>query len=324
LIYVGRVHSSSRVLALTVCVFLLAAAPAVARDSHAPDGARDRWLPCESWVMYHWIPFDQKRLWAITGIKKHEFRHWIADDDNHSLGMLIERHGHDPDEVTAQLMEQWRGKVSLQKLAELTRRTNALMTQGHLSQHVFFHYFHDPLLAMNSKWIFNIPPGDYHRARLRGYSPAEIAIRGGVSVRKAVRRTMTVLRRNQNEAIKNDQTSPAQARSFLKQQRKWTNFWLTQKLYAHRKDSFPAGHAAAKGNRLRQACTYMAGASHPAGEHDDLVKAKAAAEPGENRRPELGSLHCNLIRTNARPEVDPKEVAALRDYLRVRWTRVNR
>lgn len=324
MIYVGRVNSSSRVLALTVCVFLVAAAPVVARDSHAPDGARDRWLPCESWVMYHWIPFDQERLWAITGIKKLEFRHWIADDDNHTLGMLVERHGHDPKDVTDQLMQQWRGKVSAQKLEELERRTNELMTQGHLSQHVFFHYFHDPLLAMNSKWIFNIPPGDYHRARLRGYSPSEIAIRGGVSVRKAVRRTMTVMQRNQNEAVKNDQTSRAQAESFLRQQRKWTNFWLTQKLYSHRRDSFPAGYKAASGNRLRQACTYLAGASHPTGKHDDLAKAHPVADYGDNPRRDLGSLHCSLVRTNSRPQVDPQEVAALRDYIRVRWPRVSR
>ena len=318
---------SSRAFALTVCVYLLAAAPVVARDSHAPDGARDRWLPCESWVMYHWVPFDQERLWSITGIGQLEFRHYIADDDNHTLAQLITSHGKDPDVVAAQLMRQWEGKVSDAKFAELSRRTEEVMSQGHLSQHVFFHYFHDPLLAMNSKWIFNIPTGDYHRARLRGYSPAEIAIRGGVPVRQAVRRAMTVMRRNQDEAVKNGQSSRAQADSFLRQQRVWVNFWLTQKLYAKRRDSFPAGHVAARGNRLRQACTYLAGAAHPTGEHDDLVKATtidvALAAP-QARHTDQGSLYCNLIRSDARPQVDPGEVASLRDYISRRWPRVSR
>jgi hypothetical protein len=324
LIYVGRVNLSSRAFALTVCVYLLAAAPVVARDTHAPDGARDRWLPCESWVMYHWVPFDQQRLWSITGIKQLEFRHYIADDDNHTLGQLIRQHGKDPAVVSEQLMEQWQGKVSPAKIAELSRRTDELMTQGHLAQHVFFHYFHDPLLALNSTRIFNIPTGDYHRARLRGYSPSEIAIRGGVPVREAVRRAMAVMRRNQNEAVKNGQSSRAQADSFLKQQQVWINFWLTQKLYAQRRDSFPAGHASARGNRLRQACTYLAGSAHPTGVHDDLTQASALAEATTAERDRHSALYCNLIHTNARPEVDPGEVASIRDYVSRRWPRISR
>jgi hypothetical protein len=320
------VNLSSRAFALAVCAYLLAAAPVVARDTHAPDGARDRWLPCESWVMFHWVPFDQARLWEITGIKKLEFRHYIADDDNHTLGQLIRKHGEDPDAVTAELMEQWRGKVGPDKFAELERRTNELMTQGHLSQHVFFHYFHDPLLALNSSRIFNLPAGDFHRARLRGYGPSEIAIRGGVPVRQAVRRAMTVMRRNQNSAVKSGQTSRAQADSFIRQQRHWTNFWLTQKLYSRRRGQFPAGHAPARGNRLRQACTYLAGAAHPTGEHDDLTghPGASAVTLGADRQPGRGSLYCNLIRSNARPKVNPEELSELRDYISRRWPRVSR
>jgi hypothetical protein len=320
------VNLSSRAFALAVFVSLLTAAPVVARDTHAPDGARDRWLPCESWVMFHWVPFDQARLWEITGIKKLEFRHYIADDDHHTLASLIEQHGKDPDTIVKRLMEQWEGKLPDEKLSELTRRTNELMTQGHLSQHVFFHYFHDPLLAMNSNWIFNLPAGDFHRARLQGFSPSEIAIRGGVPVRQAVRRTMTVMRRNQNDAVKNGQTSRAQADAFLRQQRSWTNFWLTQKLYSKRRSHFPAGHAPAHGDRLRQACTYLAGSAHPTGEHDDLTKhpGASAVMPGADRRPGRGNLYCNLIRANSRPQVARHELAELRDYISRRWPRVSR
>lgn len=299
---------------------MLFVATASAKDSHAPKDARDRWLPCESWVMFHWIPYDQERLWAITGIRQLEFRHFIADDDKHSLALLIKQHGKDPNAVARQLMEPWRGKVSDAKFAELTRRTNELMTQGHLAQHVFFHYFHDPILAIDSNWIFRTPPGDYHRARLRGYGPSEIAVRAGVPVKVAVRRALSVMRRIQDEAVRTGQTPRGQADSFVRQQSRWITFWLTQRLYAHRRGPYPAGNPPAKGDRLRQACTYMSGARHVAGPHDD-------SQPGpfehritahESTRPALGSLYCNLMRHGGRVAVDPAVVAELQDYIRKR------
>ena len=50
--------------ALVLLLTLLAIAPAGAKDSHAPPAANDRWLPCEPWVMYHWLPFSERRLYA--------------------------------------------------------------------------------------------------------------------------------------------------------------------------------------------------------------------------------------------------------------------
>ena len=84
----------------------------------------------------------------------------------------MRRHGKDPDAIVDKLMSKWNGKVSAERFAELKRRSGELMTQGHLSQHVFFHYFHHPALALNSRWIFGVRSADYHRARLRGWSPA--------------------------------------------------------------------------------------------------------------------------------------------------------
>ncbi len=279
--------------------------------------------------MFHWIPFDQSKLWATTGIKPLEFRHWINDDDNHTLALLIEKHGKDPDAVSRELMAPWKGKVSAAQLAELSRRTGELMTQGHLAQHVFFHYFHDPILAIDSAWIFKTPPGDYHRARLEGYSPSEIAIRAGVPVKQAVRRAMAVMRRTQDEAVRSGQTSRSQAEAFLRQQNVWINFWLTQKLYAHRRSSYPAGNAPAGGSRLRQACTYLAGSKHPAGPHDDTPVSPAAKELGvlpfkqsiaahDPARPAMAGLLCALVHEHGRLGIDPRQVAELQDYVRTR------
>ena len=85
---------------------------------------------------------------------------------------MIKRKGKNPDEIVDKLMYQWRGKVNSKQFTELKRRADATMTQGHLAQHVFFHYFHNPTLAFNARKIFNVAPGDYHRARLAGLDAA--------------------------------------------------------------------------------------------------------------------------------------------------------
>jgi hypothetical protein len=326
------------------------AAPVVARDTHAPPGANDRWLPCEQWVMFHWLPFDERQLYAASGIKRHEFRKWIRDDDNHTLAGLIEKRGGDPRAIVAALMNPVKAHRSPEQFAELTRRANELMTQGHLSQHVFFHYFHDPLLAINSRAIFNIAPGDYQRARLTGFSPAEIAIRGGVAPREAVRRAFVVLRANANQAVRRGEVTRSQSSFFLRRQRNWLGVWLTQTVHSDRKRVFPSGRKPAKGNRLRQACSYMAGSGRPSGRYDDPATTSAGkalsvddsreafdalaylvglnGAVGEahgvlpalkhevtalgDRNSELGSLHCDLVSVHALAKIDPHEIAALR------------
>lgn len=244
-------------------------APAAAKDSHAPPDARDRWLPCEGWVMYHRLPFSERRLYTATGIDREEFRRYIRDDDHHTLGKLIRRHGKDPDAIAEQLVSKWRGKVGDAQFAELSRRTGELMTQGHLAQHVFFHYFHHPAMALNSRWIFGVRSADYHRARLQGWSPTEIGAHAGRSRAQVARRTMIVLRRYARRSVSLKESSRGQARSFLALQRRAIRSWLQQDIHQHRQGQFPHGNPELKGTRLQRACVYLAGRSHPGGEHDD-------------------------------------------------------
>src|SRR4051812_38980445 len=76
------------VLALTL---LLAPARALAADPHAPKGARGDWLPSDEWVMSSWLPYDEARLYALTGADRAEVGAWL--DDHRSLGALAQRHG---------------------------------------------------------------------------------------------------------------------------------------------------------------------------------------------------------------------------------------
>lgn len=266
-------------LLVAAAAVMTVAAPALTKDSNAPAGATDRWLPCEPWVMYHWLPFDERSLYHVTGINRSEFRRWIRDDDNHTLGMLVKRKGKDPDAVVSRLMKQWEGRVNQRQLAELTRRSNELMTQGHLAQHLFFHYFHNPEIALHSRSIFRIAPGDYHRARLRGFTPREIAAEGGVPTRTAVRRMMRVMQQSQRMAVRSDQTSRRQANTILRLQRQWVSSWLRQEINAHVNVEFPRGNAGPKGSRTVRACVFFAGSNRPKGPHE-LRESAVTAEAG--------------------------------------------
>lgn len=254
--------------ALVLLLTLLSIAPAGAKDSHAPPAANDRWLPCEPWVMYHWLPFSERRLYGLTGITREEFHRHIRDDDHHTLGQLVRRHGKDPDAIVDKLMSKWNGKVSEARFAELKRRSGELMTQGHLSQHVFFHYFHHPALALNSQRIFGVRSADYHRARLRGWSPAEIGAHTGRSREQVVRRAMVVLKRYARQSARTGQSSPRQAKLLTQLQRRAAYGWLDQDINQHRQGDFPHGSPPLKGTRAHRACVYLAGRSHVKGEHE--------------------------------------------------------
>jgi hypothetical protein len=82
--------------------------------------------------------------------------------------------------------------VGTARFGELRRRTVRVLTQGHLAQHVFFHYFHGTV--ERSRRIFGVHPKVYQRLRQRGLTPVEVGRRGGRSPAH-VRREMEVLLR---------------------------------------------------------------------------------------------------------------------------------
>jgi len=135
----------SRAALTAVLVWMMAAASATAQDSEAPPSASQRWLPCERWVMQHWLPYDERRLFRMLRVTREEARVWIADDVHHSFAQLVRRRGLTLDVAVDRLVVPWtRGQGGVRQNV-LRARALSTLTQSHLSQHVLFHEFHHPL-----------------------------------------------------------------------------------------------------------------------------------------------------------------------------------
>jgi hypothetical protein len=231
------------VLALILTVAF--AATAQARDSNAPRGASNRWLPCEEWVMMHWIPYDENDFEKLTGVKSSRVLNWIRDDQHHRLRRLVERKGYTVDEAVDKLTAPRIGKVSDAKLAQLKKRTRDMLTQGHLSQHVLFHHFHDPVIGTHSRQIFGLTRGEYTLARRHGFSPARMGWHTGRSKYQIKSAAIKVMRAEMRKAVKRGDISRSEASRFNHRQWRYANRWLHQDLKLGKKGKFP-DHARAK------------------------------------------------------------------------------
>ena len=73
---------AARMPAACLALLALAATPAAAQvqlpakpqtaslDSDAPPGSPPHWLPGEQWVMQHWLPYDEQRLYSLLGVDR--------------------------------------------------------------------------------------------------------------------------------------------------------------------------------------------------------------------------------------------------------------
>ena len=205
-------------IAVTVAVLVLLALPvgATGRDSHAPAGASDNWLPCDAWVMFHWLPFDESRLYALLGMSRDDVRAWLRDDNHHTLAQLFARRDMTAREAAARLAPK----------GVLRNHTMDALTQGHLAQHVLFHYFHQPLIASRAARVFGVSPVRYRQMRLSGMSPAEIGRAHGRTRGQITYRAYRLLVYAADAGRRSGQTSAAQASSFLATQRRGLKHWL--------------------------------------------------------------------------------------------------
>jgi hypothetical protein len=205
----------------------LALVPAAgARDSHAPDSAGDNWLPCDAWVMFHWLPYDEARLYSLLGLSRERVRRWLRDDDHHTLGQLFARRGLTVRQAAGQLVAPASGRVTASHLRVLRNHAVDSLTQGHLAQHVLFHYFHQPLIGSRADRIFGVTPATYRKLRLRGMSPAEIGGAHGRRRGQITYRALRLLTYATHAGIRSGQTSPAQANEYLRTQRRGLHHWL--------------------------------------------------------------------------------------------------
>src|SRR4051794_25019358 len=205
----------STILLLLGLALLLLPARALAADSHAPKGARGDWLPRDEWVMSSWLPYDEARLYALTGTDRAEVDAWL--DDHRSLGALARRHGaHSLPALATRLVAT--RDVSAGRRRVLRARALDTLTQPHLARHVFFHIFHTPAVAGGARGVFGVSPDGFRRLRDRGLSPIAIGARGHRSAAHVVSALHGLFAARGQRAVRLGAMSSRQARALLAEQ----------------------------------------------------------------------------------------------------------
>ena len=212
-----------------VLVALLIAAPAGGHDSHAPPGAPHRWLPQEDWVMHHWVPFDESRLYELLGIRTERLFTWLMND-HRTLADLARRRGIDPETLGRRLLAPYRDELSEEQYATRRRWTEDMLTQGHLAQHVFFHVFHGDLLTGHFRSWFGVSHERWRELRLDRWTPRRIARENGRNPRAVARRVVHYYAMMADHGVHMDATSRAQADYMLARQARLTNCWMKSPL----------------------------------------------------------------------------------------------
>ena len=181
-----------RLVCAVIAGLLVLAAPAAAQvpakpqtaslDSEAPAGAPPHWLPSERWVMQHWLPFDEERLYSLLHSSRGEVWRWLRDDTRNLAGLARER-GWQPETLARELVAPWRGKLTGPRALRCCSRARcASLTQGHLSQHIFFHSLHQNAIPDNAPAIFGVGSREeFQTLRRSELSPLQICRLNGLS-----------------------------------------------------------------------------------------------------------------------------------------------
>lgn len=231
-----RLRSRRSTLVLVACLTMWACVPAaVARDSLAPLGAGHRWLPRESWVTHHWLPYDERRLLRVLRVSRGELLEWLRDDRHHRISQLVRARGLRVGGVAEHLVAPWTSRVDRWRYERLRDRARRTLTQGHLAQHVFVHYLHQSEVMAHAWEIFGVSPAGFHRLRAVGYTPAEIGSLYGRSRASVADSIVRVCRISADVGVRDAETPPGQAARFLRRQRGSVAGYLDQVLHAPRR-----------------------------------------------------------------------------------------
>ena len=93
----------------------------------------------------------------------------------------------------------------------LLDRTWRILTQGHLSQHVFFHVFHGSPVHINSPDLFGMPDATYQALRQQGLSYAEVAVQGGVPLERLRATIVAMINSDHSDGIARREAWPRQS-----------------------------------------------------------------------------------------------------------------
>lgn len=220
-----RAGSLTAILATAVCLAGGSSPEASAHDSLAPPGAPHTWLPNEGWVMRHWVPFDERALTTRLGLRPRELEAYLYDD-HRALADLARARGIDPAQLRDALVAPWRPLVGDAQYELLRGRTERMLTQPHLAQHVLFHVFHAGMLAHDPLGTFGLPVDTVRRMRLDGLTPLEVAARGGAPAAAVHAGLLHFFRQEQDEGDRQQAAWPGEARRILARQAARLPCWL--------------------------------------------------------------------------------------------------
>jgi hypothetical protein len=215
-------------LLAAACGLCLAARPlpyAAAHDRLAPLGAAHTWLPDEDWVMHHWVPFDERALTARLALRSSDLEAYLYDD-HRALADLARARGLGLAQLRDELVAPWRPSVDDARYALLRERTERMLTQPHLAQHVFFHVFHDAAVSHDSQATFGLPLGTVQQMRLDGLTPLEIAGRGGVPAAAARSNVLHFLALERDEGVRRGVAWPRESQRIFARQSARLDCWL--------------------------------------------------------------------------------------------------
>jgi hypothetical protein len=204
---------TSLLLVLLIC--MASAAPASSHDSLQPAGTPHGWLPHEDWVMQHWLPFDETRLYTALRVDNVALERWLRDDHQTIAGLALWRTGTTPEALADHLVAPWRTVVDPAQVAVVRDRTLRVLTQGHLAQHVLFHYFHGTNIEARSALIFGFPFPAFVDLRSQGLTLVQIGRRGGRTKGQIASELQRALRDGAALGVERHEQSDSQATFML-------------------------------------------------------------------------------------------------------------
>ncbi|HEX2086097.1 MAG TPA: hypothetical protein VHF89_10475 [Solirubrobacteraceae bacterium] len=198
---------------LAVLCLLAAASPAGAAerpDSDAPPGAPPAWLPAEEWVMERWLPFEEARLHEVLGVDRTEAYFFLRDGDR-TLHDLARLRGVPVEGLGERLLAPRRAHVGAALWRVLRARTERVLTQGHLAEHMLGHVFHHWAIWRDPARSFGVARARYEA--IEHLAPVEVARRGGLTAARFRRRVLALLAATRAEGVASGALPPAEARA---------------------------------------------------------------------------------------------------------------
>jgi len=200
-------------------------------DSEAPPGSPPHWLPNETWVMQHWLPYDETRLYSLLGVTRGDIWRWLRDDTRNLAG-LAALHGWEAHDLARELVKPWDGKTREPgRMALLESRALRTLTQGHLSQHMFFHSLHQEAIPSAAPEIFGTSTTRFRYLRRSELSPLMICRLNGKSRAHAQETAEQTLRDMAARGVRGQAIPASQAQRLLARQLRQVPRWLQQTRY---------------------------------------------------------------------------------------------